>query len=74
MAHKPDHVERGGEVHADTPDKWSEDDTARQERGQSQGEDEHSRRKGHDGLKGTDTPATTDASYIDREKGKRTTM
>ena len=29
----PDHVEHGGEVHADTPDKWSEDDEARQERG-----------------------------------------
>ena len=28
-----DHVERGGEVHADTPDKWSEDDKARQEQG-----------------------------------------
>ena len=28
-----DHVERGGEVHADTPDKWSEDDQAQQEEG-----------------------------------------
>ena len=27
------HVERGGEVHADTPDKWSDDDKGRQERG-----------------------------------------
>ena len=33
MSDKPEHVERGGEVHADTPDKWSDDDTARQERG-----------------------------------------
>lgn len=30
---KPDHVEHGGEVHADTPDKWSADDKARQEQG-----------------------------------------
>ena len=33
MTTKPGHVERGGEVRADTPDKWSEDDTARQEQG-----------------------------------------
>ena len=25
-------------------------------------------------MKGTDIPATTDLEYIDREKGKRTTM
>ena len=30
--------------------------------------------KGHGALKGTDTPATTDLSYAEREKGKRTTM
>ena len=30
--------------------------------------------KGHGPLKGTDTPATTDADIIQREKGKRTTM
>ena len=30
--------------------------------------------KGHPPLKGTDTPATTDLEYADREKGKRTTM
>jgi hypothetical protein len=30
--------------------------------------------KGHGPLKGTDTPATTEAGYADREKGKRTTM
>ena len=59
MADKKNHVERGGEVHADTPDKWSEDDVARQERGVP---------------KGTDTPATTDAETMEREKGKRTTM
>ena len=33
MPNKPEHVERGGEVRADTEDKWSEDDTARQEHG-----------------------------------------
>ena len=33
MVKKPAHVERGGEVRADTKDKWSEDETARQERG-----------------------------------------
>ena len=32
------------------------------------------RGKGHGALKGTDTPATTDLSYAEREKGKRTTM
>lgn len=30
--------------------------------------------KGHGALKGTDTPATTDLSYAEREKGKRITM
>jgi len=30
--------------------------------------------KGHSTLKGTDTPATTDLEYAEREKGKRTTM
>ena len=33
MTNKPEHVERGGEVRADTQDKWPEDDTARQEQG-----------------------------------------
>jgi hypothetical protein len=33
MSNKPDHVERGGEVRPDTRDKWSDDDTARQEYG-----------------------------------------
>ena len=32
------------------------------------------RGKGHGALKGTDTAATTDLSYAEREKGKRTTM
>jgi len=32
------------------------------------------RGKAHGALKGTDTPATTDLSYAEREKGKRTTM
>ena len=30
--------------------------------------------KDHGALKGTDTAATTDLSYAEREKGKRTTM
>jgi hypothetical protein len=30
--------------------------------------------KGHGALKGTDTAATTDLSYAEREKGKRITM
>lgn len=30
--------------------------------------------KGHGPLKGTDTQATTDAAYAERERGKRTTM
>jgi hypothetical protein len=86
MTGKPGHVERGGEVHADTPDKWSEDDKARQEQGlpnkkadvarheqNSPNQADHEG-KGHGPLKGTDTLATTDVEYIDREKGKRTTM
>ena len=32
------------------------------------------RGKGHGALKGTDTAATIDLSYAEREKGKRTTM
>ena len=39
MANKPTQVERGGEVHADTPDKWSENDKARQEQGLPQSRD-----------------------------------
>jgi len=44
------------------PDQ-NEPDRADQERG-----------KGHGPLKGTDTPATTDLEYAERERGKRTTM
>jgi hypothetical protein len=33
MANTPQHVERGGEARPDTPDKWSDRDTARQEQG-----------------------------------------
>ena len=74
MTKKPDHVEHGGEVHADTPDKWSNDDIARQEKGLPKDPDPTGDSKGHGPLKGTDTPATTDAEIIEREKGKRTTM
>jgi hypothetical protein len=78
---KPNHVERGGEVHADTPVKWSEDDKACQEQGLRDSPDVNSSAsadqndgKGHGALKGTDTPATTDAGTSEREHGKRTTM
>ncbi len=78
---KPNHVERGGEGHADTPDKWSEDDKARQEQGLPKSPDgngsasaDQNDGKGHGALKGTDTPATTDAGTSEREHGKRTTM
>jgi hypothetical protein len=75
MADKPNQVERGGEVHADTPDKWSEDDKAKQKQGLPQSPSANRNDgKGHGELKGTDTPATTDAEYSEREKGKRTTM
>ena len=43
-------------------------------RDRGQAEDQDDEPKGHDGLKGTDTPATTDVETIEREKGKRTTM
>ena len=36
--------------------------------------DEHESGKANPPMKGTDIPATTDLEYIDREKGKRTTM
>lgn len=36
--------------------------------------DEQNTGKGHPPLKGTDTPAHTDAAYAEREKGKRITM
>jgi len=42
--------------------------------GSSSDRSEQDQTKGHGPLKGTDTLATTDAAYIDREKGKRTTM
>ena len=74
MNEKPDHVERGGDVQADTPDWKSEDDTARQEQAAPASESERGQGKGHGPLKGTDTLATTDVASIDREKGKRTTM
>jgi len=74
MNETPDHVERGGDVRPDTPDRKSEDDTARQEQGAPTSEPEQGQGKGHGPLKGTDTLATTAVSYIDREKGKRTTM
>jgi hypothetical protein len=35
---------------------------------------EHQPEEGHSPFKGTDTLATTDLEYADREKGKRTTM
>ena len=41
---------------------------------QKDGQNEELPNKGHGPLKGTDTPATTDADLIQREKGKRTTM
>jgi hypothetical protein len=82
MSNKPEHVERGGEVRADTPDKWSEDDTARQEHGLPEkkvdrGREEQpaqSQTREQSPAKGTDTLATTEADVIEREKGKRTTM
>ena len=37
-------------------------------------QDEETSNKSHGPLKGTDTPATLDAEYAEREKGKRTTM
>lgn len=77
MWKKPDHVEHGGEVRADTPDKWSDDDTARQEEGLPKAGSKPARENDATGrvpVKGTDTPATTDVETSEREKGKRTTM
>ena len=54
------------------------DDQAKQDEEIIEQEDQDStdepRGKGHGALKGTDTAATTDLSYAEREKGKRTTM
>ena len=77
---KSNHVEHGGEVHADTPDKWSQDDKARQEQGLPKSPDVNSsiqliRTTARvTALKGTDTPATTDTETSEPEHGKRTTM
>ena len=70
MANTPEDTERDGGPHADTPDNRPEDDTMRPEQGRA----EESQGRGHGPLKGTDTLATTDVAYIDRERGKRTTM
>ena len=70
MANTPENIERGGGPHEDMPDNRSEDDTDRREQDRA----EQVRGRGHGPLKGTDTLATTDVAYIDREKGKRTTM
>ena len=70
-----------GEVHAGTPDKWSQDNKARQEQGlpkspevNSSDSADQNDGKGDGGLKGTDISATTDAETSEREQGKRTTM
>ena len=43
-----------------------------QHKPEQQGSDD--RAMGHGAMKGTDTPATTDAETAEREKGRRTTM
>ena len=64
MNRKPGQVGRDARNKADSgeQDKSSSDSS------------EQEQTKGHGPLKGTDTLATTDAEYIEREKGKRTTM
>ena len=69
-ANIPEDIERDGGPQADTPDNRREDDTMRPEQGRA----EEGQGRGHGPLKGTDTLATTDVAYIDRERGKRTTM
>ena len=43
-------------------------------RDQDEDQSDEPQGKAHGALKGTDTPATTDLSYAERERGKRTTM
>jgi hypothetical protein len=60
-------------VNNENPDRNSRDDTPEAPRNPNQPNEE---RTGiaNPPMKGTDIPATTDLEYIDREKGKRTTM
>jgi hypothetical protein len=82
MNQKTEDREQGREDLTDMPDNVSGDDTALPQDMPEKNADldgppdraEQGQGKGHGPLKGTDTQATTDLSYIDREKGKRTTM
>ena len=49
----------------DTPERNRQEEAERTDEPQG---------KGHGPLKGTDTAATTDLEYAERERGKRTTM
>ena len=72
MRDKSAHPDLKGDVRADTPGATRDSDVSEDQWSPEQ--PEQSQGKGHGPLKGTDTPATTDADSIDREKGKRTTM
>jgi len=72
MRDKSTQPKQKGDVQADTPGATPDSDVSS---GQwSPEQPDQTQGKGHGPLKGTDTPATTDADTIDREKGKRTTM
>ena len=63
-------------VNHKNPDRNRSDEIA-EERGRDRSpneSDEQGSRQANPPMKGTDIPATTDLEYIDREKGKRTTM
>ena len=55
------------------PDRNSRDQMPEEPQDQNQ-PDEQESGQANPPMKGTDIPATTDLEYIDREKGKRTTM
>jgi hypothetical protein len=63
-------------VNDKSPDRNRSDETLKEgtEQRRHDEPDEHGSGPVNPPMKGTDIPATTDLEYIDREKGKRTTM
>jgi hypothetical protein len=60
-------------VNNEKPDRNSRDQMPEEPQDQNQPDEQESGQP-NPPMKGTDIPATTDLEYIDREKGKRTTM
>ena len=56
------------------PEPNVEPNTRKENQHKPEQQDSDEQAVGHGAMKGTDTPATTDAETAEREKGKRTTM